>query len=239
MAQAGAAGRVTALVALGTAQHAPHAADDVKDPTPVHRAPAVQPLGALVAVALLPFLLRALILPVDAFYAASINALIFNGLAVMIAFWTSAVDRDLSRQPLDPCDPAVDRAGARGHRHRAAAGPPALRSPGAGGGLRRPYPVGPTALYFAVHRYIRHRIAIVLPGDVDRLKAIDDVEWRMQVPELDDAAGCDGLVVDFASPDAPPEWCVDGRRGGRRTDSLPTVLRSTTLTGRGDRPTRW
>ena len=57
-----------------TAQHAPHAADDVKDPTPVHRAPAVPALGALVAVALLPFLLRALILPVDAFYAASINA---------------------------------------------------------------------------------------------------------------------------------------------------------------------
>ena len=32
----------------------------------------------------------------------------------------------------------------------------------AGGGLRRPYPVGLPALYFAVHRYIRHRIAIVL-----------------------------------------------------------------------------
>ena len=45
-------------------------------------------LGALVATALLPFLLRALILPQDTFYAASINALIFNALAVLIAFWT-------------------------------------------------------------------------------------------------------------------------------------------------------
>ena len=45
-------------------------------------------LGALVTVALVPFLLRALILPVDAFYAASINSLMFNVLAVMIAFWT-------------------------------------------------------------------------------------------------------------------------------------------------------
>src|ERR1700752_3471092 len=44
-------------------------------------------MGALVAVALLPFLLRAIILPVDAFYAASINAFMFNCLAVLIAFW--------------------------------------------------------------------------------------------------------------------------------------------------------
>src|SRR4029453_6361372 len=45
-------------------------------------------LGALVTVALLPFLLRALILPVDAFYAASLNSLTFNAFAVLIAFWT-------------------------------------------------------------------------------------------------------------------------------------------------------
>ena len=44
-------------------------------------------LGALVAVALLPFLLRAMILPQDTFYAASINALWANVLAVGIAFW--------------------------------------------------------------------------------------------------------------------------------------------------------
>ena len=44
-------------------------------------------LGALVAVALLPFLLRGAILPQDMFYAASINALIGNLMAVMIAFW--------------------------------------------------------------------------------------------------------------------------------------------------------
>src|SRR3546814_19748065 len=42
-------------------------------------------------------------------------------------------------------------------------------------------------LYFAVHRYIRHRIAIVPFGEVERLKSIDDVEWRvMQLPELED-----------------------------------------------------
>ena len=45
-------------------------------------------LGALAATALLPFLLRAIILPEDTFYSASINALIFNAMAVLIAFWT-------------------------------------------------------------------------------------------------------------------------------------------------------
>ncbi|WP_294123812.1 hypothetical protein [Sphingomonas sp.] len=45
-------------------------------------------LGALVSVALLPFLLRAIVLPEDTFYAASLNALMFNALAVVIAFWT-------------------------------------------------------------------------------------------------------------------------------------------------------
>ena len=34
-------------------------------------------------------------------------------------------------------------------------------------------------LYFAVHRYIRHRIAIVPFGDVEQLKAIDNVDWHV------------------------------------------------------------
>lgn len=45
-------------------------------------------LGALVATAVLPFLLRAIILPQDTFYASSLNALMFNALAVLIAFRT-------------------------------------------------------------------------------------------------------------------------------------------------------
>ena len=51
-------------------------------------------LGALVAVPLLPFLLRAIILPQDTFYAASINALIFNTLAVpmtLVAYVSTGV----------------------------------------------------------------------------------------------------------------------------------------------------
>jgi hypothetical protein len=45
-------------------------------------------LGALAATAALPFLLRALVLPQDTFYASSPNSLMFNALAVLIAFWT-------------------------------------------------------------------------------------------------------------------------------------------------------
>ena len=43
-------------------------------------------LGAMVATALLPFLLRSLVAPVDTFHPASVNALLFNAVAVVIAF---------------------------------------------------------------------------------------------------------------------------------------------------------
>ena len=60
-------------------------------------------------------------------------------------------------------------------------------------------------LYFSVQRYIRHQIAIVPFGDVERLKSIENVNWHiMSHPRLEDAAGCDGLVADFSA--MPPEW---------------------------------
>lgn len=42
-------------------------------------------LAAVVATAVLPFLLRAFVTPVDMFHPASINALLFNVMAVLIA----------------------------------------------------------------------------------------------------------------------------------------------------------
>ena len=43
-------------------------------------------LGALACTAAMPFLLRAVITPVDAFHPASVNAFMFNCFAVLIAF---------------------------------------------------------------------------------------------------------------------------------------------------------
>jgi lipopolysaccharide/colanic/teichoic acid biosynthesis glycosyltransferase len=162
-------------------------------------------MGGLIAVALLPFLLRAIILPVDAFYAASINSLIFNSFAVLIAFWTRL---SIETYPGNRSTHVILPTIVLGHAAIIAV---LLLS-------RLPYDrlalvagfiahiLWGYGLYFSVQRYIRHRIAIVPFGDVERLKAIDNVEWRvMQLPQLEDAAGCDGLVADFAAR-MPAEW---------------------------------
>src|SRR5919106_285250 len=114
-------------------------------------------LGALVATALLPFLLRAIILA----HATVVTILLMTRL---------------------PYDRLALVAGFVAHI------------------------VWAYGLYLAVHRLIRHRIAIVPFGDVDRLKTIEYVDWQMmRRPSLDEAALCDGLVADFAA-DIPPEW---------------------------------
>jgi hypothetical protein len=89
-------------------------------------------------------------------------------------------------------------------------------------------------LYFAVQRYIRHRIAIVPFGDVERLNSIGNVDWHlMREPSLDDATGCDGLVADFTARDMPPEWeALAGRCRGPGPDGLPVKQLSESLTGR-------
>jgi lipopolysaccharide/colanic/teichoic acid biosynthesis glycosyltransferase len=163
-------------------------------------------LGALVAVALLPFLLRAMILPVDAFYAASVNALIFNSFAVLIAFWTRlSIETYPGNRSTNVILPSIVLAHGTIITILLMARLPYDRLALFTGFVT--HILWGYGLYFAVHRYIRHRIAIVPFGDVGRLKSIDNVEWQvMQLPTLEDAAGCDGLVADFAAPDMPPEW---------------------------------
>ena len=74
------------------------------------------------------------------------------------------------------------------------------------------------AVYFFVQRRVRPRIAIVPFGDVEKLPALENVEWhRLHRPNLADAAICNAIVADF-SADLPDEWeafladaAVDGR----------------------------
>jgi lipopolysaccharide/colanic/teichoic acid biosynthesis glycosyltransferase len=88
-------------------------------------------------------------------------------------------------------------------------------------------------LYFAVQRYIRHRIAIVPFGEVDRLQSINNVAWHvMKHASLEDAVGCDGLVADFAA-EIPPEWdalMADAALQGRMVYQVKQLNES--LTGR-------
>jgi lipopolysaccharide/colanic/teichoic acid biosynthesis glycosyltransferase len=189
-------------------------------------------LGALVATALLPFLLRAIVLPKDTFYAASINALIFNSLAVLLAFWTRlSIETYPGNRSTHVILPSIVLA-------HATIVTVLLMT-------RLPYDrlallVGFAAhilwgysLYFAVQRYIRHRIAIVPYGDTRQLKAIENVDWLvMKCPSLDEAAGCDGLVADF-SANIPPEWealLADAAVEGRMVYQVKQLEES--LTGR-------
>ena len=190
-------------------------------------------LGALVATALLPFLLRAIILPQDTFYAASTNALIGNSFAVLIAFW---VRLSIETYPGIRSTHVILPSIVLGHATIVTA---LLFT-------RLPYDrlalvagfvahiVWAYGLFISVHRLIRHRIAIVPYGDVERLRSIDYVEWQvMRAPGLEEADFCDGLVADFAARDMPPEWealLADAAVQGRMVYQVKQLRES--LTGR-------
>ena len=190
-------------------------------------------LGAMLAVALLPFLLRAIVLPKDTFYAASVNALMFNALAVAIAFWIRlSIETYPGNRSTHIILPSIVLAHATIVTILLLTRLPYDRLALVAGFIA--HILWSYGLYFAVHRYIRHRIAIVPFGDVARLQAIDNVEWRvMQIPDLGDAAGCDGLVADFATPDMPPEWealLADAAVEGRMVYQVKQLYES--LTGK-------
>lgn len=189
-------------------------------------------MGALVVTAGLPFFLRSLIIPADTFLASSINAFLFNIIAVAIAFWTRlSIETYPGNRSTHVILPSIivahglivtvllmtrlpyDRlallAGVIGHI------------------------VWSYGLYVAVQRKIRHRIAIVPFGEVDRLASIDDVEWvALDRPSLTEAATCDALVADF-SAELPAEWqalLADAAIQGRMVYQVKQLSES--LTGR-------
>ena len=188
-------------------------------------------LGAIVATAVLPFLLRAIILPQDTFYSASINALMFNGLAVLIAFWTRlSIETYPGNRSTHVILPSIVVAHATIVTILLLARLPYDRLALVAGFVA--HILWSYGLYFSVQRYIRHQIAIVPFGDVERLKSIENVNWHiMSHPRLEDAAGCDGLVADFSA--MPPEWeglLADAAVQGRMVYQVKQLSES--LTGR-------
>ena len=188
-------------------------------------------LGALVATAVVPFLLRAIILPQDAFYSASINALMFNAMAVLIAFWTRlSIETYPGNRSTHVILPSIVVAHATIITILLLARLPYDRLALVAGFVG--HVLWSYGLYFAVQRYIRHHIAIVPFGDVERLKSIENVHWQiMSQPSLDDAAGCDGLVADFSA--IPGEWealLADAAVQGRMVYQVKQLFES--LTGR-------
>ena len=189
-------------------------------------------LGALIVVAGLPFLIRAILLPVDAFLPSSINALIFNAVAVGIAFWTRlSIETYPGNRSTHIILPSVVVAHGLIIAILLMARLPYDRLALLGGIIA--HVIWSYGLFLAVQRHIRHRIAIVPFGEVDRLEKIDTIDWfRLDRPELQDTISCDGLVADF-SADIPPDWealLADAAIHGRMVYQVKQLSES--LTGR-------
>ncbi len=188
--------------------------------------------GALAIGALLPWAARGPILPGTMFEPASIDTLIGNLVAIIIAFWMRL---SIETYP--------------GIRRSYVIFPSALT----GHGLtivyfiltRFPYDrVGLLAgfllhvtflylLYVYAERGVRRRIAVVPFGKIDQLTRIQGVDWHvLKRPQLHDARSCTAIVADF-SADLPDEWeafLADAALDGRIVYQVKQLAES--LTGR-------
>jgi lipopolysaccharide/colanic/teichoic acid biosynthesis glycosyltransferase len=188
--------------------------------------------GALLLGALIPWVARGPLLPGSMFEPASLNTLVGNLVAVLLAFWTRL---SIETYP--------------GIRRSAVILPAALTGHGVAVAwfvlTRFPYDrVGLAAgfllhvswlyvLYIFAERKIRRRIAIVPFGSVETLLAIDGVDWRMlKRPNLHDARACHALVADFSAK-LPDEWeafLADAALAGRIVYQVKQLSES--LTGK-------
>lgn len=187
---------------------------------------------ALLAGALIPWLLRGPLLPGTLIEPATINTLTANVIAITIAFWMR-----LSIQTYP------------GIRQSYVIFPSALT----GHGLtvvwfvlsRFPYDRLGLAVGFVLHalwlyalyvyaeRHVRRRIAVVPFGAVQRLDEIDEVDWFiLSRPRLHDARGCSAIVADFNAK-LPDEWerfLAEAALAGRVVYQIKQLCES--LTGR-------
>jgi len=187
----------------------------------------------LLLVTLLPLPLRELFFPGSIFLPSSVNSLIVNAAAVIIAFW---IRLSIDAYP--------------GNRM----GKTILPAISAGYGLsiavllmtRLPYDrfaliVGAVAhlvwsygLYALVHRGMFRRIAIVPFGAIGTLETIKYIHWiKLPQPDLDLIRDCDAIVADFAAPDLPDEWeafLADAALAGKVVYQVKQLSES--LTGR-------
>ena len=186
---------------------------------------------SLVLAALVPWAARAF-LPGRLFEPASINGLMGNIVAIVIAFWMRL---SIETYP--------------GIRRSFVLLPAALT----GHGLvvawflltRFPYDrlallagflinvVTLYAIYVYANRNVRRRFAVVPFGAIGNLERIDTVDWlRLKRPVLSDARNADAIVADF-SADLPDEWeafLADAALGGRIVYQVKQLSES--LTGR-------
>jgi lipopolysaccharide/colanic/teichoic acid biosynthesis glycosyltransferase len=188
--------------------------------------------GALVIAAVLPWFARGPLLPGEMFEAASLNTLLGNSVAVIIAFWMRL---SIETYP--------------GIRRSSVILPAALTGHGVAVVwfvlTRFPYDrVGLAAgfllhvawlyvLYIRAEKNVRRRIAVVPFGAIDHLTRIATIDWHMlKRPQLRDTRSCNAIVADF-SAELPDEWeafLADAALDGRIVYQVKQLSES--LTGR-------
>ena len=190
-----------------------------------------QVAGALVVGALVPWAIRAF-LPGDPFDPASTNAMAANTLAVLIAFWMRL---SIEIYPGIRRSAVILPAAVTGHVIMLV-GFLLTRLPYDRVALTTGFVfhvVWLYLLYVYAERNVARSIAIVPFGDVDGLKAIDGVNWKMLTrPRLSDTRRVNAIVADF-SADLPDEWeafLADAALAGRIVYQVKQLSES--LTGR-------
>lgn len=189
--------------------------------------------GSLLLVTLLPLPLRELFFPGTIFLPSSINSLIVNAAAVVIAFW---IRLSIDAYPGNRMGKTILPAISIGYGLSIAV---LLMT-------RLPYDrfsliVGAAAhliwsygLYALVHRGMFRRIAIVPFGDFESLESIGTVQWvRLARPDIELVRDSDAIVADFAAPDLPDEWeafLADAALAGKVVYQVKQLSES--LTGR-------
>jgi lipopolysaccharide/colanic/teichoic acid biosynthesis glycosyltransferase len=188
--------------------------------------------GALIAAALMPYLLRSLLWEGTGNEATSLNALGGNVVAVILAMWVR-----MSVETYPGVRASALNLPVASICHMAVMVAILL--------LRLDYDrlallIGYIfhllwlyAVYFTVQRGSRPAIAIVPWGAVERLSMIDSVDWhRMREPRLDEVVGYQAIVADFGA-DLPENWerfLADAALDGRIVYQVKQLSES--LTGR-------
>ena len=188
--------------------------------------------GALLIGAVLPWFSRGPLLPGTMIEAASLNSLVGNAVAVIMAFWMRL---SIETYP--------------GIRRSSVILPAALTGHGVAVVwfvlTRFPYDRVELAAGFLLHvawlyflyiraeRKVRRRIAVVPFGATDGLVKIEGVDWHMlKRPQLRDTRSCNAIVADFSAK-LPDEWeafLADAALAGRIVYQVKQLSES--LTGR-------
>ena len=188
--------------------------------------------GAVVVAALLPWWVRGPLLPGELFEPASVNTLIGNFIAIVIAFWMRL---SIETYPGIRRSYVIFPAALTGHGlvvvYFVLTRFPYDRIALLAGFLLHVFWL--YLLYVYAERNVRRRIAVVPYGAVGQLAGIDNIDWlTLSRPRLHDTRGCHALVADFTA-DLPDEWeafLADAALAGKIVYQVKQLAES--LTGR-------